>query len=264
MMAFSEELSPFDYKVNRTLPAKIRRRLTQWQTCKPLGTVDSALITFSFDDFPKSACDTGADIMDSIGAKAIYFACTGLAGKNIHTGEQFHPDDLRRLVKAGHEIGAHTHTHLDCANAPITRIMADIDHNLSQLSAMGLDQKIAHFAYPYGETTTRLKTALKDKFQTCRGILAGQNTAGADRMQLRAMELSPDTNTIDRAINAIETALTRPVWLHIFTHDVRQKPSDFGVTPATLSRVARAARDSGIPIVTPTEAMLRLYGARDV
>lgn len=263
MTAHFEEHSPFDYVCDRSLGAKIRRRVTQRVTIKPLQPVRRSIITFSFDDFPKSAADAGAEIIESIGAKAVYYTSSGLRGITLQTGEQYEQDDLLRLITSGHEIGAHTHTHLDCSAAPVDIVIADIEHNLSELKAMGLDTPVEHFAYPYGEATIHLKKALKGKFSTCRGIMPGFNKTSSDSLQLKAMELKPDGSTTDRALHAIEVALTRPVWLHIFTHDIRQKPSDYGTTPASLMQVARRARDSQLPILTPSAALRLLSGAEN-
>jgi peptidoglycan/xylan/chitin deacetylase (PgdA/CDA1 family) len=264
MSASTIVLSPSDYTPDLSLPGRINRRLTQWRTSQPLGAVSQSIITFSFDDFPKSAADTGAEIMDSINAPAIYYACTGLAGRSNITGAQYEADDLLALAKAGHEIGAHTHSHLDCARTSVACVLANIERNLDGLKEMGLAQEVKHFAYPYGETQVALKKALIGKFDTCRGILPGQNQSRADRMQLRAMELSPDEMTTDRALYAIERATSTPTWLHIFTHDVRLKPSNYGVTPNSLMLIARAARDSGLLITTPTKAMQQLSGMAHV
>lgn len=253
---------PLDYSPDRSLFAKVQRRLTKWRTAKPLGALSGSAITFSFDDFPKSAGDTGAEIMDMIGAPAIYYACSGLAGRTNQTGEQYNQGDLARLIAAGHEIGAHTHTHLDCASAATDHVLGDIALNLQHLKDMGVTCPITHFAYPYGETTIALKRTLVSRFDTCRGILPGTNMANADAMQLSAMELSPDEATTARALGAIEAARHTPTWLHIFTHDVRHNPSPFGVTPATLKTIAKAARASGLPIVTGRQFMAALRGDR--
>lgn len=263
MTAEALQYSPFDYDCDNSLPAKIRRRMTQWRTSKRLAAVQRSMITFSFDDFPISAADTGAEIMASINASAIYYTSTGLAGMTLQTGKQFEVDDMLAVAKAGHEIGAHTHSHLDCSTASLDVVIGDIERNLSELKNMGLAQPVKHFAYPYGETTIALKNELPDRFETCRGVMSGTNKSFCDSMQLRAMELSPDSMTTDRALDAIETATTHPTWLHIFTHDVRKKPSDYGTTPENLMRIARKARDSQIAIVTPSEAMRHLSGAKN-
>ena len=260
MTAASASLYPFDYEPERHLLAKARRRLVQWSTVAPLGELNASIITFSFDDFPKSAVDNGADILHEIDAKAIYYACSGLSGKSNKTGEQYEAQEIQQLIDAGHEIGAHTHFHKDCAVHPVSEVLTDIDRNLQSLKDMGVAYPIRHFAYPYGETSLPLKKALADKFDTARGILRGHNFAHSDKMQLRAMELTPDPMTIDRAINAINQAQRAPCWLHIFTHDIRSNPSDFGVNRNSFLRVARAARNSGLPILPPTEALERLKG----
>lgn len=244
-------LSPADYQPDRSLPAKLRRRLTKWQTAKKLDPMAASIVTFSFDDFPKSAADTGAEIMDMYGAPAIYYACSGLAGGCTLTGEQYTDEDLIPLIQAGHEIGSHTHTHLDCARAPIEHVLGDIDRNLSELKQMGVTDSIQHFAYPYGETSLALKKKLTGRFTTCRGILPGYNTRSGDAMQLSAMELTPDDATTARAIDAIETARRKPGWLHIFTHDVSNSPSPFGTRPASLKAVLEAARVADLQILTP-------------
>ncbi|MEO9969075.1 MAG: polysaccharide deacetylase family protein [Hyphomonadaceae bacterium] len=253
-------MSPMDYVPDLSLLARLNRRRVFWKKTAPIHAPTQSIITFSFDDFPKSAADTGAEIVESIGAKAIYYACSGLAGCVNRTGEQYVDTDMLALDRAGHEIGAHTHTHLDCSRASTDAVMRDISENLDQLKQMGLTKSVDHFAYPYGETTTELKTALKDKFLTARGIRTGINAKGADRMQLTAVELKPDTATTAQALAAIERANTTPAWLHIFTHDITANPSPFGTTPQELKKIVKKARDSGIRVATPREAM-PLYGA---
>ena len=252
---------PMDYTPRSNLLARINRRRVSLNKVAPINAPAQSIITFGFDDFPKSAADTGAEIIESINAKAIFYACTGLAGKTNLTGEQYIDTDLLALDKAGHEIGAHTHTHLDCACTATSTAVRNITKNLDELKKMGLESPVDHFAYPYGETTVDLKIALQDKFVTARGIRPGTNTQGADRMQLASMELTPDTSTTARAIAAIEKANTVSCWLHIFTHDIQATPSPYGTTPQELRKIVRSARDSGIPVATPREALLN-FGTR--
>ena len=252
---------PMDYKPRSSLLARLNRRRVSMNKTAPINAPTQSIITFGFDDFPKSAADTGADIIESIGAKAIFYACTGLAGKTSLTGEQYIDTDMLALERAGHEIGAHTHTHLDCACAPKSSVIRNITKNLVELKEMGLHSPVDHFAYPYGETTIDLKRALQDKFVTARGIRAGVNPKGADRMQLAAMELTPDTSTTTRTIGAIEKAAIVSCWLHIFTHDIQASPSPYGTTPNELRKIVKSARDSGVLVATPREALLN-FGTR--
>lgn len=241
---------PANYSPDRSFPAKIKRRLTLWRKVQPMPEPPQrAIISFTFDDFPTSAATYGAETLDCIGAKGTYYTCTGMAGMTNILGDMFTAHDIATLSAAGHEIAAHTHTHLDCGRVSNETVQSDVAANLGALSALGQDH-IQHFAWPYGETHVAAKTDIAKQVKSARGIMPGINRKGADMMQLRSMELTPDTWTAKRAANAIETVARTGGWLTIFTHDVRAKPSPFGVTPATLKSLARLARDSGADVLT--------------
>jgi hypothetical protein len=74
-------------------------------------------------------------------------------------------------------------------------------------------------------------------------------------MQLSAYELDETDTSIARAADAIEKAAASPALLFIFTHDIREKHSAWGTTPAHLRRLVRLARDTGAEIVTPSVAL---------
>ena len=252
MMASSESA----YQPDRSLPAKIRRRLTRWQTAKPLAaTPQETFVCFTFDDFPKSAADTGAEILYDAGARGCFYACTGMAETTTAVGDMFDERDLVHLTCAGHEIGAHTESHLDCARAPADDVLNDVETNLANLAAMGLDRPVTQFAWPYGETRAQLKPQLASRFMAGRGVLAGANRKGADLLQLSAYELYEDEASVERAAAAIEQAAREPALLFIFTHDVRTAHSPWGTSPQNLRRLVRLARDTGAHLVTPSMAL---------
>lgn len=254
-------LSP--YIPSRTVPARIARRMTQWQTVSPLKRVPARpIITFTFDDFPKSSAEAGAGILEESGARGTYYAASGLAGRELVIGEMYDATDLHRLQSSGHEIGSHTRSHRDCAQMRLSESVTDIELGDRQLLQMGLKVAPRQFAYPYGETTPPLKRRLAGRYDCARGILPGINRKGSDRAQLRAIELGDDPFRITRALNAIRSAVTAPGWVIFFTHDVRPSPSAFGVTPETLKRVVAAARSSGASIETMGSAYTSLRGCR--
>lgn len=238
---------------------KIKRRMTQWRVATPLpASPRRVIVSFTFDDFPKSAAESGAEIIEKVGGKACFYACTGMAGTRNETGQLFDASDIQRLLDAGHEIGAHTQSHLDCANAPVDTALKDIAANLHALKAMGANEPITQFAYPYGETRFDLKRTLPDRFEAVRGVLAGVNTKGSDLIQLRSMELTPDSTTTDRAAKAIKAAARAPAWIIIFTHDVRSDPSPYGTTPDALAYLANLAIENGAALLTPSQALAEI------
>ena len=249
------------YEPDRSIPAKIRRRLTRWSVARPLEQApQKSYICFTFDDFPKSAADNGAAILDAAGAKGCFYACTGMAGTTNHSGEHFDADDLAALTAAGHEIGAHTENHIDCTRACDAKVMADIDANLTRLVEMGHDTPVTQFAWPFGETRAGLKRKLAPRFDVARGILPGSNGKGSDLMQLSAYELDNTDESAARAAAAIEQAAREPSWLFVFTHDVRDTPGPWGTTPAALRQLVKLARDTGAELVTPSIALAGIRG----
>lgn len=252
-------LDPSKYTPDRSLAAKLKRRLTQWRAARPMpANPHQPIVTFSFDDFPKSAADYGADALAAIGATGTYYASTGMAGTRNLTGDLFTTSDLTMLAQAGHEIGAHTENHLDCAQASPARVRREIAVNQIKLAAMVPTHPAQNFAWPYGETQFRAKADIADLVTTARGILPGINRKGTDLMQLRAFELSPEDWTTARAAKAIETAAHTPGWVIIFTHDVRPNPSPFGTTPDALARLTRLAHDSGAQVLTMAGALAQI------
>ena len=248
--------APSAYVPNRSLPAKLARRMTQWRVAKPLPAAPRrAIVSFTFDDFPVSAATTGADIIEAAGGKATYYACTGMAGTRNETGDLFTAADIVRLAAKGHEIAGHTISHLDCAKAFKGKVMADVNANLAALKQMGHAAPVTQFAYPFGETHIGVKQALVPHFRAARGVLAGVNTKGSDLMQLRALELDANDWTTGRAAKAIEAAAKTPAWVVIFTHDVRSDHSTYGTTPEALTRLTTLARDTGAALLTMSAAL---------
>lgn len=219
---------------------------------------NKTIVSFTFDDFPRSAVENGARLLEEASAKGTFYACSSVMDQTNAMGDLFTKEDLLSLYERGHEIGAHTHTHLDCAQTDTKTALADIEENLNALKALGITSEITQFAYPYGETRTQLKSELKGRFQTARGVLSGLNKQGSDLMQLRSFELDNNPANNKRALSAIEASADAPAWIIIFTHDVRDEHSPFGTSPATLQSVITAAQDIDADILTMGEAYSKI------
>lgn len=252
-------LDPSKYSPDRSLPAKIKRRLTYWRPAKPMAhTPKRGIVSFTFDDFPKSAAQYGADALVSADVRGTYYVCTGMRGHMNIMGQMYDAPDLETLALAGHEIGAHTHSHLDCSRVSAATVRGEIEQNLGDLKTLGQTQPIRHFAWPYGETTLDNKRKITDQVATARGILPGINSKGSDLMQLGAFELTPDAWTTMRAIKAIERTARKGGWTIIFTHDVQANPSPFGTTGEVLKRLVKASKDAGLDVLPVADAYAQI------
>ena len=241
------------YTPSRALPAKVGRRVTMWRRANHAFVApDRPVISFTFDDFPKSALN-GADIVEAHGGKAGFYACTTFMGQRSPVmGEMFDMHTLAELRARGHEIGAHTHTHLDCARAQIGQVERDIGENLVALAEAGHDETVSAFAFPYGETSFAAKRWVGDVFATGRGIMPGVNAGDVDRSQLRAVELGASGVHRKRALAALDACIRDKGWLFFFTHDVGAMPTDYGAPADLIGELAARAVDAGAVLAGPT------------
>lgn len=241
------------YVPSRSPPAKMQRRVVQWRkACHAEVAPDRPVISFTFDDFPKSALN-GADIVEKHGGRAGFYACTSFINQRSPSmGEMFDGATLAELSARGHEIGAHTHTHLDCARTRLEKVERDIGENLVALSEAGHIDNVSSFAFPYGETTYSAKRWVGEVFATGRGILPGVNVGDVDRSQLRAVELGDSAMHRRRALAALKTCVDAKGWLFFFTHDVGKAPSKHGAPSDLLAELAQRAVEAGAVLAAPT------------
>src|SRR4051794_2067392 len=69
------------------------------------------MVSFTFDDIPKSAATTGAAILEDHGARGTFYVSGGLVGTKSPDWTVAEPEDVVALHRRGHEIGCHTFSH---------------------------------------------------------------------------------------------------------------------------------------------------------
>ena len=241
-------MSDTPYSADRSLYGKLRRRVARMVTTKPARLdLMRPMLTISFDDAPVSAAEAGAAILERHGARGTYFISAGLGGRESHLGRYTSLDDVARLAAAGHEIACHTFSHLDCGKARASDIAAELEANRQALATAGVVP--ATFAYPYGDVSPWAKALINDRFIAGRALHHGMITTGADLNQAPGVGIEgEDGYRIARAW--MDRAAAVNAWLVLYTHDVRETPSDWGCTPLVLERLVSRALESGFDIVT--------------
>jgi len=245
------------YQPDRSLKGKIRRRVVRLAHRRPLATtLDHPMVSFTFDDAPRSAVETGAQLLEARGARGVFYVSAGLCGQDGPMGPYAQPADYVALARRGHEIACHTFSHLDCGRATGAAARADVDQNLATLAAWGVGP-VTSFAYPYGDVAAGPKNALSSRYATLRALHHGVVTAGADLNQTPAVGIEgPDGEAI--AQRWIDEAVRRRAWLILYTHDVREGPSPWGCTPDALARLIDHTLGAGAEIVTAAQAAEQL------
>lgn len=238
------------YQPSTSLSAKLSRKILPYRARRDLHfKLDKPIVSFTFDDFPRSAIANGSDQLEKQGWLAGFYVAAGLMGIDNHHGPHFTAKDILELVENGHEIAGHTYTHVDCDQLGLTQTLAEIEKNKAALIAMGHDKKIEHFAYPFGAANAQLKHGLQDQFKTMRGVTPGVHI---DKADLNALKSTPlySGSAINDALHMIQSLETRPGWLILFAHDIQDSPSEWGCTPSEFKSVVQAVKQCGAEVMT--------------
>jgi peptidoglycan/xylan/chitin deacetylase (PgdA/CDA1 family) len=240
------------------LRARVSNRLARHLGTAPFqlpGT--SPMVSFTFDDIPKSAATIGASILEEYNARGTFYVSGGLvdqwSGHWIGAGA----DDIVALHRRGHELACHTFSHRPATDLDAAALTAEMEANRRYFLALEPSIRIENFAYPYGLGSVSRKRQLSKAFRTSRGILPGVNSGTVDLHFLRAtplIERDIDCEGIDRAF---DEAVAKNGWLIFYSHDVDTVPSPYGCSPSMLRHALDAAARRNIPVLSVTEALRR-------
>jgi len=212
------------------------------------------LISFTFDDFPKSALRVGGSMLIQAGVRGTFYVAMGQVDRQSSVGAIFSPGDLRQLAEAGHEIGCHTYSHLSCYQARDGQASKECLRNQQELSSVLASYHMRNFAFPYGHATLQTKRELSEQYESCRTTRIGINQGLVDLAYLRANGLY-SKYPLDEVRKLIWRNLEHPGWLIFYTHDIDPAPSEFGCTPDYFHAVLMEAISSSAKIVTVAEAL---------
>lgn len=240
----------------KSLRHKVERRLARHLAAKRVRMRNkSAVVSFTFDDVPQSACREGRDILERHGCRGTYYVCGGTTDTVSVRGKMHSRGDLLSLLDRGHELGCHGYGHLDYQALTAEEIRADIFRNRAFFRELGCDASVLNFAYPFGCVSPAVKRLIGREFSSARGIRRDLNVLRADLALLNSPPLYQHlwkelslAELIDR--NARENG-----WLIFFTHGVVDQPDQFECTPSLLDFVVRKALASGARVVPVRQAL---------
>jgi len=213
------------------------------------------MVSFTFDDFPRTAYSAGGSILEQFGARGTFYASCGLMSTCNELGEHFRPDDLERLLEKGHELASHTYSHISCRSVSCAQFCNDVEKGrqaVEEVTGAGC----SNFAYPFGHVTLRTKQSLETIVTSARSVIPGFNGPEMDLNLLRGNSLYGNVDAAGRAEELIAENARRGTWLIFYTHDVSLNPSPFGCTPALCEAAVSCAAQSGCRILSVREALL--------
>jgi peptidoglycan/xylan/chitin deacetylase (PgdA/CDA1 family) len=219
------------------------------------------VISFTFDDFPRSALHTGGAILTSFGLKGTYYAALGLMGRQEPTGTMFLAEDLTLLQEQGHELGCHTFSHCHSAETETREFEKAITANQQALNNFFPTASFTTFSYPISPPRARTKRKVSRRFVCCRGGGQTFNAGTADLGYLAAYFLEQSRGDIEVVKDVIQRNHRARGWLIFATHDICDAPTPFGCTPEFFEGVVRCSLASGARILPVAQAWREVGGS---
>jgi peptidoglycan/xylan/chitin deacetylase (PgdA/CDA1 family) len=241
-------------KISRYLARNLATKKLAMRNTKPI-------ISFTFDDVPASACDTGVRILEQYGVRGTFYIAGAGFGRNSPVGVLATPDQLRAIWLRGHELGCQTHFHSAVSRLNRDELQLEFDCNQETLKKIDADISVRNFAYPYGDLSFGARRQLEALFDCCRSVDNGINCGTANLGALKSYPL--ENASLDRSKIAALIAETVRIngWLIFFSHDVSDEPSRYGIDPGLLEWAVKAAKQSGAAVVPIADGLKHAAGS---
>lgn len=220
------------------------------------------IVSFTFDDFPRSAFLAGGSILRRFGAAGTYYTSFGLMGANAPSGAAFLASDLEALVEQGHELGSHTFNHCHPWKTQPAVFETSVIENQQALNAILPGASFRTFSYPLSAPRPGTKRRISRHFLCCRGGGLGQtlNAGIVDLNGLSAFFLERSRENPDAVKDLIDRNCRERGWLIFATHDISGSPSPYGCSLRFFEDVVQYAVSSGSRILTVMKACEFLQG----
>jgi peptidoglycan/xylan/chitin deacetylase (PgdA/CDA1 family) len=237
---------------------RIQRLMAEHFAHKPATReVRTPIISFTFDDFPRSALTVGGEMLSANGKRGTFYGSMGLIGEiSKDAGTMLTRADLDDLLANGHELACHTYSHTSCLAVKTVDYVEECTRNRQQASELLDGYGMKNLSFPYGHVTLAAKRMLQGVYDTCRSTEPGINLDPIDLSFLRANPLYSRLE-ISNVKQLIEQNVRSQGWLILYTHDVALTPSAYGCTPRYFESVLRCALASGAEILPVRDAAAR-------
>jgi peptidoglycan/xylan/chitin deacetylase (PgdA/CDA1 family) len=213
------------------------------------------LISFTFDDFPKSALINGGSILRTHDIIGTYYTSFGLMGKTAPTGEIFSCEDLGEFVCQGHELACHTFDHCHSWETDPVEFEASILRNQQTVAQLLPGTRMSCFSYPISHPRPETKRRIARHYNCARGGGQTFNVGIADLNYLKAFFIEQERDDFGAIAALTKESIRCNGWLIFATHDVSDSPTRFGCTPALLEKIVVFSLRFGAKILPVSEAL---------
>lgn len=246
------------------LPKSVQRRAAWWFGRRPYRLqMKSPIISFTFDDFPRSALLNGGAILHGLGFAGTYYTSLGLMGQTAPTGQIFQREDLDAVVRQGHELACHTFDHCDSWETKPAEFEASVLRNQLHLDRLLPGTRFQSLSYPISWPRPKTKRRVAAHYKCGRGGGQSFNSGIVDLNYLNAFFIEQSREGFDAIQEVVDANARVRGWLIFVTHDVSDSPTRFGCTPAVFKQVVVRASQSGAAILPVNGALSRIGVVED-
>lgn len=161
---------------------------------------------------------------------------------------------LLGFQSAGHEIGAHTQTHVPLALVPLSVAQNEIIGSRADLLYNGI-LSVQNLAYPQGSFNASIEQLVQSSgLLSARTVVESYNSKTTDRYALTT-QLVTATTTVTQVKNWIDIALANKQWLILTFHQVDNTGAADGTTPATLKAIVNYLQTKNALVKTVSEGL---------
>lgn len=222
--------------------------------------LSSPIVSFTFDDFPKTAVRNGARILRSYGKTGTFYLSLELLGAFSDVGLPIaDKSDIEKIISDGHDLGDHTYNHFNAFKVTNTDYEIAIKKNREKFQELFSIDNFNSFAYPFGYLKPATKKIVRCYYRFARGIEDGINVGITDLILLKAVHVKGGIENIEYYKNLISINKEKKGWLIFFTHEVENSPTPFGCNEELLSRIIELSLESGSEIMNISEVQDFLF-----
>jgi peptidoglycan/xylan/chitin deacetylase (PgdA/CDA1 family) len=236
---------------------RLRKKIAdQFKPASAMIGPDYKIVSFTFDDVPKSAFETSVPLFKKHHiCGTFYLSLSFMEGLNGNEN-LFSSADLLECHASGNELASHTYHHFHLFdNSNRNFINHDLRENQREIENLNIGITLENFSYPFGEQTLSAKKVLSRFYRTCRGTDHGVNVGKVDLHNLKAVQLYEQKNKLAVIDEILEDFTDSGGWLIFYTHDVQKDYSPFGCSPEYLSSVVQQCIQQGYKIVSVKQAL---------
>jgi peptidoglycan/xylan/chitin deacetylase (PgdA/CDA1 family) len=247
--------------ISTKVPKSFQRHLARWFGRRPCRIqIESPVISFTFDDFPRSALLNAGAILHERGLAGTYYASFGLMGKKAPTGEIFTREDLDELIRQEHELACHTFDHCDSWDTPASEFEASILRNQRAVAERLPGTRLASLSYPISWPRPETKRRVANYFSCARGGGQTFNAGTMDLNYLKGFFMEQSRDNFAAIKQTIDGNACARGWLIFATHDVCDQPTRFGCLPGFFEKIVDYAIQSKATILPVYRAWQVIFG----